>query len=111
MFCVGVVLGLWAAGCAARWLPDDRPTTATVRFDGLGALLYGPSLAALMLGFTGLERPGGALLLGLGVLGLGAFAWWELRTPQPLLEVRLLVTNRAFALSNLAALINLRHRG
>jgi len=39
-----------------------------------------------------------------GVVGLGAFIWWELRTPKPMLPMRLFRT-RSFSVINVAALL------
>jgi len=45
-------------------------------------------------------------LIGCGATGLLGFVLWELRVPSPVFEVRLFASNRVFAFSSLAALIN-----
>ncbi|HET9985334.1 MAG TPA: MFS transporter [Longimicrobiales bacterium] len=76
------------------------------RFEGVGAALYAGALIALMVGLSRLPARSGALLTGLGAVGLGVFTAWEARTPQPLLDPRLFRENAVFAFSNLAALIS-----
>lgn len=85
------------------------------RFDSIGSVLYGVALSSLMIGALALSGniagfPLGtpaqaAMFLGGGVL-LVVFAAWELRSPSPVLEIRLFRNNRVFAFSNLAALIS-----
>src|SRR6476661_2019212 len=90
-------------------LPGPRPT-----FDGLGALLLASSVSALIVPLT---------LLRVGVLTLPqlppayaavslvivAFVWWELRHPDPLVQVRLFVdrTYRSACVSETLANISL----
>ena len=52
-------------------------------FDTAGALLYGATLVALMLGFSRLTTTLGTVAVLSGVLGLGAFVFWERRSPSP----------------------------
>jgi len=76
------------------------------RFDWPGALIYGAGVVALMAGFGELPDPLGFLLVLLGAAGLAGFGLWELRSPSPLVDLRVFRANRTFTLSNLAALIN-----
>ena len=75
-------------------------------FDMAGSAAYSLSLVALMVGFSRLPAVAGFGLIALAVLGLGAFVVWELRVRNPVLNIHLLASNRPFAFSNLAALIN-----
>jgi EmrB/QacA subfamily drug resistance transporter len=76
------------------------------RFDLAGSLVFGAGLVALMSGFSRLPSPLGISLTAAGALTLAAFVVFELRTPAPLLDLRLFRYNRIFAFSNLAALFN-----
>ncbi len=76
------------------------------RFDLGGSAIYAAAIVMLMNGLSGLPDLGGGLLVVAGLGGLAAFAWWELRTAQPVFEVRLFSSNRVFAFSCLAALIH-----
>jgi EmrB/QacA subfamily drug resistance transporter len=89
------------------------------KFDTAGSIVFSISIVFFMYGFTEMVNlkifsfmvndklvsiPGYALFV-LGTLGLLFFIWWELRVRSPVLELKLLRTNRIFMLSNLAALI------
>ena len=77
-------------------------------FDWRGGLMYGSGMAALTLGSTALQTSPGAgwSLLGLGLFLMVLYVRLELRTDYPLLDVRLLVKNKVFGLSSLAAFVN-----
>ena len=79
-------------------------------FDWRGGVMYGAGMAALTLGSTALQGAAGGLggwaLLASGLLLLVVYVRMELRTPYPLLDVRLLVRNKVFGLSSLAAFVN-----
>lgn len=76
-------------------------------FDWIGLLVYAPSILLLVFAVTNL-RSGGWMwaLLILANLGLALFLLIESRSIHPMLDIRLLLENRVFALSNLAALFN-----
>jgi EmrB/QacA subfamily drug resistance transporter len=98
------------------------------RFDFIGTLIYSLTLIAIMYGFSTLSKPIGtrlilawvtvplppwlarttigAWLILAGVLGALAFVLWEMRSKNPVLDIKLFQNNKVFALSNLAALIN-----
>jgi EmrB/QacA subfamily drug resistance transporter len=87
-------------------LPGEWAEAAGEKFDLSGAVLYGLALVGVMLGFSRLPH-----LLGIGLLLAGlalvcGFACWENKTASPVLDLGLIRTNRVFAFSNLAALIN-----
>lgn len=77
-------------------------------FDWHGGVVYGAGMAALTLGSTALQSTAGTgwSLLALGIVLLVVYTRMELRTAYPLLDVRLLVRNKVFGLSALAAFIN-----
>jgi MFS family permease len=63
----------------------------------------------MMLGFSGMSKFGKMASTGLilaGVLILFLFVKWEMRQKSPVLDISLFINNKAFAFSNLAALIN-----
>ncbi len=76
------------------------------RFDVTGVAVFGAGLLSLMYGFSRLPSPLGLALTAAGILALTGFVAVELRTPAPLLDLRLFRDNRIFAFSNLAALVN-----
>ncbi len=77
-------------------------------FDWRGGIAYGCAMALLTFGSTLLESSylAAFALMGTGCALLCAYVFMELRTEYPLLQVRLLVKNRVFGLSCLAAFIN-----
>ncbi|GBC84615.1 Riboflavin transporter RibZ [bacterium HR11] len=106
IFLAPVPIGLGAAALIGWRLRGDWAGARGERFDVLGALLYTGSLTGFLYGLARLPGLEGASLMGLGLGGLAAFGLWELRHDSPVLDVRLLGTNRAFLFSNLAALIH-----
>lgn len=97
-----VVAVLMAFFVKAEWkVPGARG-----RFDLVGSVVYIISLIGLTWGLSELPSLLGALLLAGGLLAFLLFIWWESKTTSPLLDLWLFRSNRVFALSNLAALIN-----
>lgn len=76
------------------------------RFDTWGALLYVVSMSTLMYGFSHLPGRWPIVITLAGIAGMTGFVWLEDRQPYPVFDIRLLISNRRFAFSNLAALIN-----
>lgn len=76
------------------------------RFDFKGSLLYVTSMLALMYGFSKLPGSSAFILTLAGLAGIVAFVILEQRLQYPVLNIRLFSSNRIFAFSNLAALIN-----
>jgi EmrB/QacA subfamily drug resistance transporter len=91
----------------ARWgLKQEWAEARGEKFDFVGSLIFSLSLLLVMYGFSVLPGVQGLSMIGLGLVCGVVFVWWEARTPSPILNIRLLQTNRVFALSNLAALIH-----
>jgi EmrB/QacA subfamily drug resistance transporter len=76
------------------------------KFDYTGSIIYTLMLIALMYGLSLLPEASGILLLVAGFVGLIVFVRVELSVEHPVLDVTLFRTNRVFAFSNMAALIN-----
>jgi EmrB/QacA subfamily drug resistance transporter len=99
---LGLLILLFVAFC----LKGEWAEARGERFDWPGSLIYALALVALMVGLSSLPKMRGALLLAASGALLGLFAAWELRAPNPVLNLRLFTRNRTFTFSNLAALIN-----
>ena len=84
----------------------DWKQPRTGRFDVFGSVVWAAAFPALLMGLTLLPGLTGIVLVGGGVSGLAFFLWWESQAESPVLQVTLLRHNRAFAFSNMAALIN-----
>jgi EmrB/QacA subfamily drug resistance transporter len=76
------------------------------KFDWTGSIVYGVALASFIYGFSKLPSTPGWIFLGTGVIMAAAFIMIENRTAHPVFDIRLMLRNRVFAYSGLAALIN-----
>jgi len=106
IFLVNVPLGLLAIALVLWKLRGEWAEARGERFDLVGSVVYGLSLAAVMFGLSRLPALLGGGLILLGVVGIAVFVWRETRVTSPLLNIGLFRHNTVFALSNLAALIN-----
>ncbi len=97
---VNVVLPFWKL----RHIEWREPTSA--HFDVLGSLISAVSLTAILVGFSLLPDVLAAILVAAGIVGVGAFVWWETRAADPLLNIDLFRRSRVFAFSNAASLVN-----
>lgn len=75
-------------------------------FDRKGSVIYGISLASLMYGFSKLPSITGWILLAAGILAGTGFIMFEKKIENPVFDIRLVLRNRVFAFSGLAALIH-----
>ena len=105
----GTGLAALAAMCIMIFrVPLEWRTADKEPFDVPGCLLYGGAMAALTFGASCIADDhlvGGGLFLLCLVL-LACFVWRELRSPFPMVDVRLLRRNRVLSLSLVAAFVN-----
>ena len=76
------------------------------KFDWKGTLIYMPSMAALMYGFSQLPTLKAIIITIAGIVCLVIFVLAEFKNPFPLLNMKLFFQNKVFASSNLSAFIN-----
>jgi len=76
------------------------------RFDWRGSLIYGIALASFMYGFSQLPSSLGWICIVTGILTAIIFLLLENKISNPVFDIRLILRNRVFAFSNMAALIN-----
>lgn len=76
------------------------------RFDWSGSLIYGIAMFGFMYGFSKLPSSTGWIFLISGVLMAVVFIIFENRSSNPVFDIRLMLHNRVFAFSGIAALIN-----
>jgi DHA2 family multidrug resistance protein-like MFS transporter len=108
VFYVSVPVAVLAVVAGRFLLPESRDPDAG-RFDPLGAILSAAGIALLT--WSIIEAPqhgwGSAATVG-GIVGalaiLSAFAWWQARRPDPMLDVRLFRNPRFSAASAAIAL-------
>jgi EmrB/QacA subfamily drug resistance transporter len=109
IFLVNVPLGLLIIALVAWKLREEWAEAKGEKFDLTGSTIYCFGLVAIMFGFTSfasLPRVASTGLMLAGVLAILVFVRWESAVKNPVLNVTLFRRNRAFAFSNLAALIN-----
>jgi MFS family permease len=76
------------------------------KFDWKGSVIYGISMASFMYGFSKLPSAQGWIFLGSAlILGL-VFLFFEKGISNPVFDIRLILHNRVFAFSGVAALIH-----
>jgi EmrB/QacA subfamily drug resistance transporter len=104
----GVVVPFGAASIwvTLKYLKGEWADAKGEKFDIPGSLLYSASVFLLVYGASLLPRLPAVYLILAGVIALMAFVRVELRTPQPVFDVRLFSGNKLFVFSCLAALIN-----
>ena len=100
-----IPLGLLVIALTALKVKGEWAECEGEKFDITGSIIYGIALIMLMYGFSILPEELGIILLILGIVGILAFALFELRIKNPVFEVRLF-KNITFGFSSLAALIN-----
>ncbi|MBS0011227.1 MAG: MFS transporter [Bacteroidales bacterium] len=76
------------------------------RLDIPGSLLLGGGLILTIIGFSRLPGPAGIAMMTGGFLLAVSFFLYERKARFPLLDLNLLLSNKAFSFSNLAALIH-----
>lgn len=89
-------------------LPPQPPLPKNEKNDIVGQVLLAAGLVAFLFGVsklaTSLSSPGTLVPLFGGVALIGAFAWWESRTPHPFFPIRLF-TRPVFIAAILAGLV------
>jgi EmrB/QacA subfamily drug resistance transporter len=98
-------LGLLILGAVLWKVKGEWGEARGDRLDVPGSLAYALAIVSVMYGFTLLPTVAGLLLVTLGVASAVVFIRWELRTPSPVMDVRLFTRNRLFVLSNLTAFV------
>ncbi len=106
LFLINVPLGLIPLALVLWKLKGEWAGAREERFDLVGSLIYSLMLVAVMYGFSLLPSPEGAALVLAGIVTFFLLIRWESRVACPVLDVALFKSNRVYAFSNLAAMIN-----
>ena len=76
------------------------------RFDWQGSLIYGIALSSFMYGFSRLPSFPGWIFITIGILMAAVFLIAEKKIINPVFDISLILQNRVFAFSGIAALIH-----
>jgi EmrB/QacA subfamily drug resistance transporter len=89
-----------------RRIKTEWADAAGERFDWKGAPLYGIALSAFMYGFSRLPATKGWIFIITGMIAAVVFLVVEKKTTNPVFDINLVLQNRVFAFSGIAALIH-----
>lgn len=106
VFLLNVPLGLIIIWLVLWKLKGEWAEAKGEKFDLSGAIIYGMALVAIMYGISLLPALKSLWIILLGLFGFVAFVLWQNRVKYPVYNLNLFRTNRVFAFSCLAALIN-----
>ena len=114
IFLSSVVLGILSLTMTLFKVDDDGMDSIGGKFDYVGMLLYASALTTIVLSATYSTTPSSfsSMLLkpitifAFGTVLLIIFIFWQLKSVEPLIDVRIFKYNRAFACSNFTALMN-----
>lgn len=76
------------------------------KFDWRGSLVYATALSGFMYGFSRLPSFPGWIFLSIGIIMMFVFVFYETMSENPLFNFSLILRNRVFAFSGIAALIH-----
>ena len=106
IFLVNVPLGIFTLILILWKLKPEWCDAKGERFDIIGSIIFGASLASTIYGVSLLPTfYGWGLTLG-GGFGMAAFVLYEMRQQSPIVNIELFKGNRVFLFSNLAAFLN-----
>ncbi|MDI9930774.1 MFS transporter [Rhodococcus sp. IEGM 1354] len=108
LFWISAGLGLVVAGLVVVTVPESELRTGGV-FDAVGAVGLALALVALLLAISKGSVWGWSSSITLGLIALAVvslcfWGWWELRTRQPLVDLRV-SSRRQVLLTNLASVV------
>lgn len=106
IFVVTSILGMPTTYFSIWKLKSEWYGVPGEKLDVAGSVLYALAVSLVMYGFSMLPSDESLWELVAGSLMTVAFIKWELRVAQPVFNVELFASNRVFAFSSLAALIN-----
>jgi len=106
IFLVTVPLGLISIALVLWKLKGEWAEARGEKFDLAGSIIYSLGIVAIMYGISLLPGLRSLWLILCGLLSIVAFIAWETKVENPVFDLDLFKTNRVFALSNLAALVN-----
>lgn len=101
-----IPVGLVSLYMIIRHIRSEWVEAEGEEFDWKGSVIYAVAMAASMYGFSKLPSAAGWIFLGSGVLAGVLFLLYEKGISNPVFDIRLILGNRIFAFSGIAALIH-----
>jgi EmrB/QacA subfamily drug resistance transporter len=106
IFLVGVILSLITVVFIFWKLKGEWIESKGEKLDIIGTAILGFTLFSIVYGLSSLPDTLGILLVGIGIVGLISFIFYELKVENPIMNMELFRKNRVFAFSSVAVLIN-----
>ena len=106
IFAFLVPFGIFSLFLINRKIKTEWAEAAGEKFDWRGSLIYGIALSSFMFGFSRLPSSPGWICITIGVLLAIVFLFAEKKISNPVFDVSLILRNRVFAFSGMAALIH-----
>jgi EmrB/QacA subfamily drug resistance transporter len=106
IFAFLVPIGIISLILLNRKIKTEWADSTGEKFDWKGSAIYGIALLSFMYGFSRLPSSFGWICIATGVLMALRFLIVEDKISNPVFDIRLILRNRVFAFSGLAALIN-----
>jgi EmrB/QacA subfamily drug resistance transporter len=106
IFAFLVPFGLASLALIRIKIKAEWADSQTEKFDKTGSFFYAISLFSLIYGFSTLPSVSGWIFISTGIMLAVLFFLYENRIDNPVFDVRLMLHNRVFAFSGIAALIH-----
>jgi EmrB/QacA subfamily drug resistance transporter len=106
IFAFLVPFGIFSLFLINRKIKTEWAEAAGEKFDWRGSLIYGIALSSFMYGFSRLPSSLGWICITIGVLMAIFFLFAEKKISNPVFDISLILRNRVFAFSGMAALIH-----
>jgi len=106
IFAVLVPFGIFSFVLIQRKIKTEWAEAVGEKFDWRGSVIYGIALASFMFGFSRLPSFPGWLCIAIALVMAVVFLFFENKISNPVFDISLILRNRIFAFSGIAALIN-----
>jgi EmrB/QacA subfamily drug resistance transporter len=106
IFAFLVPFGIVSLVLINKKIKTEWAEAAGEKFDWRGSVIYGMALSSFMYGFSRLPSSLGWIFIGTGIFMAVLFLIVEKKISNPVFDIRLILQNRIFAFSGIAALIN-----
>jgi EmrB/QacA subfamily drug resistance transporter len=106
LFLIIGVFGIIVAIFATLIIKQEWAESKGEHFDYFGSFIYAAGLFGLIFGFSELPGICGLIFIATGIICFIIFVLYELKSGQPIFNVRIFSGNKIFGLSCLSALIN-----